>query len=338
MDKRLVVVTGGAGYLGSVLVPMLLDAGYQVRVVDRFFFGAETLDSVRGQCELIEADTRWCPEEVFAGAYAVMDLAALANDPLCELNPERTLEINFNARLRTATLAKKLGARRYILASSCSVYGFQDDLIDELVTPGPLTTYAKSNMLAEQAVFALGDDQFTVTALRQGTLYGFSPRMRFDIVINAMTLALNRDNVITVRGGDQWRPLLHVRDSAAAFIRALEAPYTVVAGEIFNVGGHNLTVNDIAIQVKEAIGAGEIVGDSLSPDNRSYRVSTEKITRTLGFGPAHTPGRGAREVHEALKSGTLVPSDKHITIDWYKRLLQDTHDILDRPFNSATTI
>ena len=337
MNNKLIVVTGGAGYLGSVLVPMLLKANFRVRVVDRFFFGTETLDVVKGHCELIEADTRWCLESVFAGAYAVIDLAALANDPLCELDPERTLEINFRARIRTATLAKKHGARRYILASSCSVYGFQDDFVDESATPAPLSAYATSCMLAEQGVFALGDDQFAVTALRQGTLYGLSPRMRFDLVINTMTLALNRDRVIKVCGGEQWRPLLHVADSASGFLLALQAPQETVAGEIFNIAGHNLTVDNIAQQVQAASGEGKIINDTVAVDNRSYRVHTDKIRQTLGFTPIRTLEKGTREVLKALQEETLIPNPKNYTLGWYKQLLLNDSDILDRPFTSATS-
>ena len=337
MNKKLIVVTGGAGYLGSVLVPMLLKAGYRVRVVDRFFFGTEPLDSVKERCELIEADTRWCPESVFAGAYGVIDLAALANDALGELDLQRTLEINFQARVRTAALAKKQGARRYIMASSCSVYGFQNDLIDESATPAPITTYATSNVLAEQGVFALWDERFAVTALRQGTLYGLSPRMRFDIVVNTMTLALERDHVIVVRGGEQWRPHLHVADSAAAFLLVFRTPHEIVAGEIFNVAGHNFTVNNIAQQVQAASGEGEISNDTTTSDTRSYRVRTEKI-RALGFTPTHTPDYGSREVLEGLRQGKLIPSTKTSTVDWYKQLLLADPDILDRPFTSATLI
>ena len=335
MNKGRVLVTGGAGYLGGVLVPLLLESGYAVRVVDRFFYGTESLDAVKGRCELIEADTRWCPESVFADAYAIIDLAALANDPLGELDPQRTLDINAHARIRTATLAKKQGVSRYILASSCSVYGFQDDLIDESATPSPLTTYAASNVLAEEGVCALQDDHFTVTALRQGTLYGLAPRMRFDIVVNAMALALERDGVITVRGGEQWRPLLHVADSAAAFLLALSAPREVLGGTVFNVGGHNLSIRSVAQHVLSAGGKGKIVNDVTDRDTRSYRVRTEKIHQALGFTPTHTPDDGAREVLAALREGKLAFDAKTCTVDWYKGLLQKDPGILDRPFISA---
>lgn len=336
---RRVCVTGGGGYLGSVLVPLLLDAGYQVRVVDRFFFGRETLSSVEGRCEFVEADTRWCPEEVFANTYAVIDLAALSNDPAGELDPERTLDINFRARVRTATLSKKMGVERYILASSCSVYGFQDGMVDESAVPAPITTYAESSLRAEGGALALADDSFVVTALRQGTLYGLSPRMRFDLVVNIMTLSLYKDKIITVRGGEQWRPLLHVADSAAAFLRVLEAPKNVVGGEIFNVGmtEHNFKVADIAKQVLAAGESyGDIVSDKTSIDTRSYRVSSDKIHTVLGFVSRQTPQDGATEILNALRAGVVQDNIKTRTVDWYKQLLAKDPTVLDRVIESAS--
>lgn len=339
-EQKLIVVTGGAGFLGSVMVPMLLEKGYRVRVVDRFFFGAETLRSASGNIELIEADTRWCPEDIFAGAYAVIDLAALSNDPSGELDPARTQDINFKARVRTATLAKKMGAKRYILASSCSVYGFQDSVADESAVPAPITTYAQSSLNAERGALPLSDDTFAVTALRQGTLYGLSPRMRFDLVVNVMALNLHNDGIITVRGGQQWRPLVHVADSARAFILILEAPHEMVAGEVFNVGGteHNYVVSDIAEQVRAVAGSGDIVADKTAVDTRSYRVSFEKIKDALGFVPSMKPGDGAREVIGALSDGIVTHDVKTRTIDWYKKLSADDANVLDRVSDSSKRI
>lgn len=337
----MIVVTGGAGYLGSVMVPMLLERGYRVRVVDRLFFGVQPLGLIADKIEILKADTRWCPESVFAGAYAVMDLAALSNDPAGELDPERTLAINFNARVRTATLAKKMGAKRYVLASSCSVYGFQEGMVDERAVPAPITTYAESSLQAERGTLALGDASFAVTAMRQGTLYGLSPRMRFDLVVNAMTLSLYSDGMITVRGGEQWRPLVHVADSANAFLGALEAPEAAVAGETFNVGAteHNFTVNRIAELVREASGGeGDIIHDKTAVDTRSYRVSADKIRDVLGFSPSRTPLEGSREIREALRSGATVPDARTRTIDWYKHLLAEDPGALDRPVEGAEEV
>lgn len=329
-----VVVLGGAGYLGSVLVPLLIEAGYAVSVIDRFFFGRESLTAVAGNCELIEADTRWCAENIFDGAYAVLDLAALSNDPTSELDPERTYDINFHARVRNATLAKAHGVERYILASSCSVYGFQEGLVDETATPAPITTYAKSSLLAEEGILALADGIFSPTALRQGTLYGLSPRMRFDIVVNAMTLALYTDGAVTVRGGEQWRPLVHVRDSANAFLHAVQSPIDSTSGAIFNVGktNQNFKVSEVAENIISALGIGTIVMDTTTVDTRSYRVSSDRIRDVLGFVTQYTPQDGALEIYKALKGGFLTDSPQTKTIDWYKQLLAKDPDLLNRHF------
>lgn len=336
--KKLVVVTGGAGYLGSVMVPLLLQEGYRVRVVDRFFFGQEPLAYIAGDIERVEADTRWCPEEVFEGAFAVVDLAALSNDPAGELDPERTLDINYRARVRTAALAKRLGAERYVLASTCSVYGFQNNIVDETVTPSPITTYAQSSLKAEGEVLLQSDEKFAVTILRQGTLYGPSPRMRFDVVVNVMTLSLHRGGSIEVRGGEQWRPLLHVADSAAAFVRVLGTPAPLISGEIFNLGAteHNFKVIDIAKQVRAGTNIdGRIVHDKTALDTRSYRVSFEKIRRALGFAPKYNPQGGAQQVSEALQRKSIADDIKTRTIDWYKQLSEERPRILDEVHHHA---
>jgi nucleoside-diphosphate-sugar epimerase len=337
--KKMIVVTGGAGYLGSVLIPILVARGYYVRVIDRFFFGRETLSDVDPtRIECIEADTRWYPAELLDGAYAIIDLAALSNDPAGELDRTRTMDINFHARVRTATLAKQLGVKRYILASSCSVYGFNDNMVDETSETNPITTYAEASLLAEQGVLPLNTDDFTVTALRQGTLYGLSPRMRFDLVVNMMTQSLFRDGIITVRGGQQWRPLVHVADSAQVFADVLEADTDTIGGHVFNVGAteHNFTVEHIAELVHAGASMhGTIVHEKTAVDTRSYRVSCDLLKRTLHFAPRHTPESAAREIAQALRSGAFPDMSRTRTIDWYKSLLVRDPEILDRPFLTA---
>ncbi|MCX6781445.1 MAG: SDR family oxidoreductase [Candidatus Magasanikbacteria bacterium] len=336
LHEETVLVTGGGGYLGSILVPLLLDAGYRVKVIDRFFFGIETLQNVDlERCELIIADTRWYPKELLADVYAVIDLAALSNDPSGELDQQRTLDINFHARVRTATIAKEMGVKRYILASSCSVYGFQDGIVDEAAQPAPITTYAQASLYAEQGVLALGSKDFSVTVLRQGTLYGLSPRMRFDLVVNTMSLTLFKEKIINIRGGGQWRPLVHVSDSARAFLKVLEAPVEIVSGQIFNVGStsHNFQIIEIANYIlKGSDLGGRILHEKTAVDTRSYRVSCEKISKQLNFVPQFTPEDGAREVLKALTDGTISNTPETSTIDWYKYLISQDPTILDREF------
>ncbi len=333
-DNKTIIVTGGAGYLGSVMVPLLVDAGYRVRVIDRFFFGHETLGASHERRTHHEADTRWYPKELLEGAYAIIDLAALSNDVTGEMSPERTLDINFRGRERTAKMAKEAGVQHYILSSSCSVYGFNDQMVTEKTEPAPITTYAEANLLAEKAVLPLHDDTFSVTALRLGTLYGASPRMRFDLVVNAMTNSMFQNGTIVVQGGGlQWRPLVHVQDATRAFMRVLETPREFVGGEIFNVGSssHNFTIDTIAQMVLKGSGRpGKLVYEEGAADARSYRVSCDKISDTLSFEPLFTPTEGAHDITQALASGAIVADPRTNTIGWYKSLMAEDPDILDR--------
>jgi len=325
------LVTGGAGYIGSVLVRMLLERGYDVTVLDRFFFGKDSLKDIADQIKIVKGDIRWVDESILDGVDVVMDLAALSNDPSGELNPDWTMEINYQGRVRIATLSKKKGVERYILASSCSIYGFQEGILDENSGVNPLTTYAKANHLAEQNVLPLADKNFTVTALRQATVYGFSYRMRFDLAINGMTLGFFKNGKIPImRDGTQWRPFVHVKDTSKAFIMTMEADKELVNGQIFNVGSNdqNYQIFQLAKLIAESIGIPFKYEWYGSPDHRSYRVNFDKIHKTLEFTQDYTPIEGAREIYSALKDGTLDPNDmRTITVKWYKHLLH-MHDFL----------
>lgn len=326
MMAKTVVVTGGAGYIGSTLVRMLLEKGYQVRVVDRFFFGEKSLEELKGKIEIVKDDIRTVRQEVFEGVYAVMDLAALSNDPAGELDPQKTLDINYLGRVRVALLAKRARVARYILASSCSIYGLQGGDLTEESLPNPLTTYAEANYLAEQAVLRFSSDKFVVTALRQATVYGFSYRMRFDLAINGMTGALFTYGKIKIlRDGSQWRPFVHVRDTSKAFIMVMEAEKEKVNGETFNVGSNdqNIQIFELAKRVAEAAGRPfeyEWYGD---PDKRSYRVRFDKIAKILGYKPDYTIEDGVKEVWKALETGRLSWDDPTTrTVNWYRSLLE----------------
>ena len=329
---RTVLVTGGAGYIGSVLVGMLLDEGYDVVVLDRFFFGP-TLGHLEAHpgLRLVRADVRWTAPEIFGGVDAVLDLAALSNAPAGELDPEKTLDINYRGRGRVARLAKENGVSRYVLASSCSVYGFQDGMLDEDSSTNPLTTYARANLQAERAVLPLADPGFTVVVLRQATVYGLSPRMRFDLAINGMTLGLFKNGTIPVlRNGEQWRPMVHVRDTSRAFVKVLESDPAMSNGQIFNVGSddQNLQILPLASQVAEAVSRTFHFAWYGTPDDRSYRVSFQKITSTLGYRTELTPSDAARDIYDALSSEAVTDGAKTRTVDWYRELLH-WQDILN---------
>lgn len=320
-----VLLTGAGGYIGSVLTGLLLEEGYAVTALDRFFFGP-TLKRLQDNpnLQLIRGDIRDVDPRILEGVWGVLDLAALSNDPAGELDPQKTLAINHQGRARMAKLAKEQGVERYVLASSCSIYGFQDGVLDETSPTNPLTTYAEANLRAEQSNLPLADAHFSVTALRQATVYGLSPRMRFDLAINGMTLGLWKEGKIPLlRDGTQWRPFVHVRDTSRAFIAVLQAPREKVSGQIFNVGSdeQNYQIMPLAQQVAEALGKPFNFEWYGLPDHRSYRVSFAKIKNTLGYAPRFTPADAAREIVAALGSGELVPDDRTITLKWYKNLM-----------------
>jgi nucleoside-diphosphate-sugar epimerase len=321
-----VLVTGGAGYIGSVLSGLLLEKGYEVTCLDRLFFGEDSIKEIAKKITLVKGDIRWFEPEILKGADAVLDLASLSNDPSGELDPQKTLEINYKGRARVAALAKKYGVRKYVLASTCSVYGFQEGTLTEESSLNPLTTYAKANVLAEKETLHLADKSFSVTTLRQATVYGFSPRMRFDLAVNGMVLGFYKNGKIPImRDGEQWRPFVHVKDTSNAFIRVLESDVELVNGQIFNVGSdeQNVQVFDLAKLVAESIGLPFRYEWYGSPDKRSYKVSFEKIRRALGYEPVYTPKEGSKEVFEALKQGRLDPDDpKTITVKWYHHLIE----------------
>lgn len=320
------LVTGGAGYIGSTVTELLLAQGYEVTVLDRFFFGNSLLDvQDNPKLRLVKADIRTASQSVFKGVDAVFDLAALSNDPAGELNPQKTLEINYQGRERICRLAKENGVRRYVLASSCSIYGFQDETVDEGSPVKPLTTYAQANSLAEKSNLALASETFTVTALRQATAYGLSRRMRFDLAINGMTLALfKQGSVHIMRDGMQWRPLVHVRDTSRAFIMVLESASDKVNGEIFNVGSddQNLQILSLAKRLSAAVNVPfkeDWYGDV---DKRSYRVNFRKIRDVLAYRTELTPEDGAKEIFAGLKNGKVTDSLQTRTVDWYKSLIE----------------
>lgn len=321
-----VLVTGGAGYIGSVLTRTLLEKGFDVTVLDRLFFGIDPIRDVADKITLVKDDVRWFKPEVLSGMDAVLDLASLSNDPSGELDPQKTLEINYKGRVRVAELSKKYGVTRYVLASSCSVYGFQDGTITEDSDVNPLTTYAKASVLAEKEILPLGDKSFAATALRQATVYGYSPRMRFDLAINGMVLGFYKNGKIPImRDGKQWRPFIHVKDTSNAFITVLEAEPELVNGQVFNAGNNeqNVQIFDLARLTAEAMDLPFNYEWYGSSDNRSYKVNFNKIKKTLDFEAKRTPKDGAKEVFDALRDGRLNADDpRTITVKWYKHLLE----------------
>ncbi len=328
-----VLVTGAGGYIGTTLVPMLLERGYAVRAIDRFFFGPELLPERQG-LEHIQEDVRRLAPRHFEGCDFVIDLAAVSNDPSGELFEQATWQINHEARARAARLAKQAGVRRYVLPSSCSIYGFQegDTKCNESDPINPLTTYAKANRRAEEDILPLAGNGFVAVVLRQATVYGYSPRMRLDLAINGMTYgAWKTGKLPLLRDGTQWRAMVHVRDAAAAQIFMLEFPDAAkINGQIFNVGSaaNNYQLKPLAELVARTLPRKVEIEWYGDPDRRSYCVGFDKI-EALGYRATQTAEDGVREIYPKIESGELEKVPRTITLQWYKDL-RDWHAIIKR--------
>jgi nucleoside-diphosphate-sugar epimerase len=321
--KGTVLVTGAGGYIGTTLVPMLLEQTYRVRAVDRYFFGEDLLPT-HANLEVVQEDARKIDAKLLTGVDYVIDLVAISNDASGELFQKETYAINHVAGANIAKLAKSAGVKRYILPSSCSSYGFQDSSVvaDEQTKTNPLTIYAKANELAERNVLHFASDNFTVIVLRQATVYGFSPRMRFDLAINGMTYGAWKTGVLPLmRDGKQWRPMVHVKDTARAQIFMIEADAAKVNGQIFNVGSeeNNYQLGRLAEIVAQNVQRDVKIEWYGDPDRRSYRAGFGKIN-ALGYRALYCAEDGVKDVCEALESGRVDRTTKTITLDWYREL------------------
>ena len=303
--KRILIV-GGAGYLGSVLTTQLLTRGYTVRILDNFLYGRRSLEQLprTPMLEVIEGDLRNIHTCVSAldGVHAVVLLAAIVGDPASKLRPKETIETNVIAAQALAMACKHQCINRFLYASTCSVYGLGDTLLDENSDLRSVSLYARIKIASEQAILSMGDGYFTPTILRMGTLYGCSPRMRFDLVVNTMTMHAYSEGRIHVFGGTQWRPLLSVNDAAEVYVRCLEADIADVGNQVFNIGSdeQNYQVESIAQIIAEALSGVQVEHDDKSLDVRDYRVSFRKVRDVLDFSPSDTVGAASNAIYTCL--------------------------------------
>jgi nucleoside-diphosphate-sugar epimerase len=282
-----ILVAGGAGYIGSVLVPVLLDHGYEVTVVDSLWFG----NHLPGEATVTCKDLFECRLEELAGFEQVVFLAGLSNDPMAEFSPALNFVHNGALPSYLAYLSKRAGVRRFIYGSSCSVYGYTvNELYDEEAPVSCSYPYGISKLQGERGVMQLADNGYSTIALRQGTVSGYSPRMRFDLIVNTMFRNALRDGQITINNPSIWRPIVDIRDTCAAFLRAVQSDYSISG--IFNIAGGNFTVGQVGDIVAEEVAAltGARVRIHIKDvqDFRNYKVSTQKAATYLGFQAKHT--------------------------------------------------
>jgi nucleoside-diphosphate-sugar epimerase len=322
-DPDKVLVIGGAGYIGSILVEKLLNLGLEVTVLDGMHYGEQPLSRVAGHpaLKLIREDFRHIEviTRAMNGVRSVIHLGGLVGDPACATDPDLTIDINVTGTKLIGEIAKARGVRRFIFASSCSVYGACDEIVDEESRFNPQSLYARSKVASEAVLRSLNDPEFAVTCLRFATIYGVSGRTRFDLVVNLLCAKAVRDGVITVFGEDQWRPFVHVEDVARAIVMTLQALVGLVANETFNVGGNdqNHTLGDVAELIRSQVPEAKIVSDANCPEKRNYRVSFRKIQARLGFEPAWTLERGIAQVVASVRSNEVG----HYSLPEYSNVL-----------------
>lgn len=312
-----VIVTGGAGYLGNVLVPLLLEAGKKVVVLDTFYFGKEHLAKYASNpnLSLIEVDVSHHENlpSLFKDVETVIHLAGLSNDPSGDLDPNLTIQTNFLGTLSLARRAKAEGVKKFIFISSCSVYGASGSThLDEQSEVGPVTLYALSKLQCENELLPLADSKFSVTALRFATLFGYSPRMRFDLAINVMTKrALQGKSIILNGDGVQYRPFLHVKDASRAIMTVMDEDQSIVNKQIFNVGNSelNFMIKDLVILMQKFFKDAPIERLEGNRDNRSYLVSFKKFERICNFKAIYNVEYGVNEIKAAYEKGELPNMD-----------------------------
>ena len=305
-----IYITGGAGYVGAILVPRLLKEGYIITVIDLMMYGEDVLEP-NENLSVIKGDIRDIDllKKTIPGHDAVIHLACISNDPSFELNPDLGKSINLDAFEPLVVISKEAGVKRFIYASSSSVYGVKEEKdVHEEMSLEPLTDYSKFKADCEKIIAKYQSEDFTTVTIRPATVCGYSPRQRLDVVVNILTNLAYHKREISVFGGKQLRPNIHIADMADAYLTLLKAPKEKIAGEIFNAGFENLTVLDLAETVQKVIGDDVKLIATPTNDNRSYHISSKKIAQVLGFVPSHTIQEAVEDLKEAFENGLLPDS------------------------------
>ncbi len=312
MPKK-IFLTGGAGYVGSLLVPQLLARGHRVKVLDLYMFGEKVLDGVKDHPGLIQVKgdirDRGLLQREIPGYDTVLHLACISNDPSFELDPELAKSINYDAFLDLVKISKKAGVRNFLYASSSSVYGIKETPeVTEDLPLEPLTDYSKYKALCEPVLLEAADSRFIVTIVRPSTVCGYSPRLRLDLTVNILTNHAVNKGKITVFGGEQMRPNLHIQDMCDAYLFLLEQPDEKIQKKIYNIGYHNYKVREIAEIVKKVVDPNLPIEVTPTDDIRSYHVSSRKIKDELGFEAKHTVEEAVQDLKKAFAEGKIPNS------------------------------
>jgi nucleoside-diphosphate-sugar epimerase len=329
-NVRNVLVIGGAGYLGNIVVRKILDSGRNVRVLDSFIYGAQALSDLEHnpKLQIVEGDFRnietvvSCLEDI----DAVILLAAVVGDPASKARPTQTIETNLLAAQSLAYACSTHCISRFIYASTCSVYGKGDKILDENSTLNPISLYARTKIASEKSILNMSNSNFKPTILRMGTLYGYSKRMRFDLVVNTMTMKAFTDKKIQVFGGEQWRPLLHVDDAADVYCKCIDKPLDIVGSQIFNVGSEeqNYQIKDISKIICSSIKNIKIETLKSDIDNRDYQVSFQKIKIGLQFMPKNSIQNSCKKIYKSLQNEEFKNPEAKV---YYNHYFDSTEEI-----------
>ena len=333
-EVKKILVTGGAGYIGSVLVRKLLERGYQVRVLDKLIFGPQSLADVKDKIELVVGDIRRVAVAVLDDVDAVIHLAGFSTDPTSQYDPRLTDMVNHIATEKLAKVARQKGIKRFVYASSCSVYftlttPLEPPQYKETDIINPISAYSLAKRCSEQVLWGMTNEDFQPTILRKGTLYGLSPRMRYDLVFNSLVKDAYYKRVMTVdAGGAIWRPMIDIQDAVAAYIQCLELPLKRVGGKIFNVCDQNWSIGDLARYIQKTIRRkkGMKVNLDIKPfgQTRNYKADNTLFKKTFNFSPTRTMDDALFELWDYLKRHKKHDPDNIIyySDSWYRRYFE----------------
>lgn len=331
--NKQILVTGGAGYLGSILVPMLLKENYDVNVLDRFYFGRSSLAKVQNHPNFQITDLDIFHHEnipnLFKNVQTVVHLASISNDPSGDLDPNLTIQTNFLATISLARRAKAEKVKQFVFISSCSVYGAgENKILDEQSPVGPVTLYALSKLQCENELLPIADDEFSITALRFATLFGYSPRMRFDLAVNTMAKrALQNKNIFVNGDGEQYRPFLHVKDAARSILQMIKSDYSLINKQIFNVGNKklNFMIKDLAQEIVSYFPETKIEKIPFNNDRRSYCVSFNKLEKICNFNALYDIKYALEEIEDKYWENCFLDMDdkKYYNVEIVKECLKE---------------